>query len=75
MPAHEERMYIGVFSHSKRNLAFNFWDKVKLQSFSLQEASKQALWLAGSPGKSQPVEESYIQNIPFDVKGFRVETF
>lgn len=33
VPAHEESMYIDVFSHSKRTSAFEFWDKVKLQSF------------------------------------------
>lgn len=30
-PAHEERMYNDVFTHSKRNLAFDFLDEVKLQ--------------------------------------------
>lgn len=69
VPAHEESMYIDVFSHSKRTSAFDFGDEVKLQSFLYRKQANKHCGLLVHQAKVS-LWRSYIQNIPFEVKGF-----
>lgn len=69
VPAREERMYTDVFSHSKINLAFDFWEKMKLQSFVYRKQADKHCGLLVHQAKVS-LWRSYIQNISFNVKGF-----
>jgi len=69
VPAHEESMNIDVFSHSKRNLTFDFWEKVKPQFVLYRKQANKRCGLLVHQAKVS-LWRSYIQNVPFDVKGF-----